>query len=334
MRVVENLNQALHRLLSTDPDAFLIGEDISDPYGGAFKVTRGLSTQFPDRVLATPLSEGAIVGVASGLALAGNTAIVEIMFGDFIALAFDQIVNFASKSVSMYGRRVPLRMVVRCPVGGGRGYGPTHSQSLQKHFVGVPNLALYELSPFHDNADVLDRMLNRGEPCIFFEDKVLYTRQYFADGHAAEVFQYDFVGGDAPVARVFTQSPDEFDCVIITPGGMAHRALSAMRSAFIEDELDCLLFVPVQLYPFDLEPLLPALTRARQIVVMEESVAGGTWASEVAQAIYPRLWEHLRNPVRLVHSADSVIPTATHLEREVLVQDTTIRAMLREVSRA
>jgi pyruvate dehydrogenase E1 component beta subunit len=333
MRVVENLNQALHRLLDADPDVFLLGEDISDPYGGAFKVTKGLSTRFPDRVLTTPLSEGGIVGAAGGLALAGSAAIVEIMFGDFIALAFDQIVNFASKSVSMYGRRVPLRMVVRCPVGGNRGYGPTHSQSPQKHFIGVPNLALFEVSPFHDNAGVLDRMLGRGEPCILFEDKVLYTRQCFTGGRAEDLFRYDFAGTDAPVARVFAQAPDAADCVIIAPGGMAHRALSAMRSAFVEDELDCLLFVPTRLYPFDLDPLVPALARARQIVVVEESVAGGTWGSEVAQAIYPRLWGHLRNPVRLVHSADSVIPTAVHLERDVLVQDTTIRATLKEVSR-
>jgi pyruvate dehydrogenase E1 component beta subunit len=330
MRVVENLNQALHGLLSADPDVFVLGEDISDPYGGAFKVTKGLSTRFPDRVLATPLSEGAIVGAAGGLALTGNKAVVEVMFGDFIALAFDQIVNFASKSVSMYGRRVPLRMVVRCPVGGSRGYGPTHSQSPQKHFVGVPNLALYELSPFHDNAGVLDHMLNRGEPCILFEDKVLYTQRCFTEGHATDLFRYDFVGGAAPVARVFSQTPDEFDCVIIAPGGVAHRALGAMHSALVEDELDCLLFVPTQLYPFDLDPLLPALARARQIVVVEESVAGGTWGSEVAQAIYPRLWGQLRNPVRLVHSADSVIPTAAHLERRVLIQDTTIRAALKE----
>ncbi|MFC7644147.1 hypothetical protein ACFQX6_28000 [Streptosporangium lutulentum] len=147
MRVAENLNAALHGLLDDDPTAYLLGEDILDPYGGAFKVTKGLSTRFPGRVIGTPISEGALTGVAAYLALTGNTAVAEIMFGDFVALAFDQLCNFASKSVSMYGRRLPLRMVVRCPTGGGRGYGPTHSQSLQKHFVGMPGLSLYEMSP-------------------------------------------------------------------------------------------------------------------------------------------------------------------------------------------
>ncbi len=334
MRVAENLNQALHRLFEAARDVILLGEDIRDPYGGAFKVTKGLSTRFPDRVLATPLSEGGIVGVAGGLALAGDKAIVEIMFGDFLALGFDQIVNFASKSTSMYGRDIPLRLIVRCPVGGGRGYGPTHSQSLQKHFLGVPNLSLFELSPFHDNTALLDRMLATGEPGILFEDKVLYTQQMYEDGRVDDVFSYDFVGAEDPVARVYMDAPDEFDDVIIAPGGVAHRALAAMRTAFLEDEATPLLLVPSRLYPFGTEPLLPMLSRARQIVVVEESTAGGTWGADFAQSVHTRLWGELRNPVRLVHSADSIIPTAPHLEREVLVQAGTIRAALREACRA
>jgi pyruvate/2-oxoglutarate/acetoin dehydrogenase E1 component len=329
VRVIENLNQALHDLFERDENAVLLGEDVRDPYGGAFKVTKGLSTRFGDRVLSTPLSEGAIVGAAAGLALAGDTAIVEIMFGDFIALGFDQIVNFASKSVSMYGRPVPLRFVVRCPVGGGRGYGPTHSQSPQKHFVGVPNLGLYELSPFHDSRDVLGRILARETPAILFEDKVLYTQQMFENGRVDDLFEYDFVGD---VARVYIERPDVYDQVVIAPGGVAHRTLAAMRKAFLEDETATLLLVPSRLYPFDTELLLPILARAGQIVIVEEGVAGGTWGSEVAQGLYPKLWGSLHRPIRLVHSADSIIPTAVHLERTVLVQDDTIREALAEAA--
>ena len=90
--------------------------------------------------------------------------------------------------------------------------------------------------------------------------------------------------------------------------------------------------MPSRLYPFDLGPLLPILSRAKRIVIAEEGVAGGTWGSGLAQALYPELWGRLREPVRLVHSADSIIPTAGHLERRVLVQDSTIRAALREDS--
>ena len=139
-KVVDNLNRALHALFAEDPKVCLIGEDLLDPYGGAFKVAKGLSTAYPDRVHTTPLSENGFTGFAAGMALAGEKPIVEIMFGDFIAIAVDPIVNFAAKSVTMYGRRIDLTMLVRCPVGGQRAYGPTHSQAMQKYFVGTPNL--------------------------------------------------------------------------------------------------------------------------------------------------------------------------------------------------
>ncbi|MEZ0072286.1 alpha-ketoacid dehydrogenase subunit beta [Planotetraspora sp. GP83] len=329
MRVAENLNAALHGLLEADPSAYVIGEDILDPYGGAFKITKGLSSRFPDRVLGTPISESGITGLAAGLALCGDAAVVEIMFGDFVALAFDQIVNFAAKSVSMYGSHVPMRMVVRCPTGGGRGYGPTHSQSMQKHFIGVPGLSVYEMSPLHDNQAVLAAMLASGGPSVFFEDKVLYTRRMHDVG---DLFRHDFVP-ETDVARVFLDEPSAADCVIIAPGGMVDRAVRAMRTLLLEQEVTCCLLVPSRLYPFDAEPLLPALRGARAVLVAEEGTAGGTWGSEVAQRIHRLMWKDLRRPVTLVHSADSVIPTAAHLERRVLVQESTIHDAVLEALR-
>ena len=104
----------------------LLGEDISDPYGGGFKVTKGLSTLFPNRVLNTPISEPSIVGVATGIALRGLHPILEIMFGDFLTLCADQIINHASKFEWMYNKNVKVPLVIRVPMGGYRGYGPTH----------------------------------------------------------------------------------------------------------------------------------------------------------------------------------------------------------------
>ncbi|MFE9692978.1 alpha-ketoacid dehydrogenase subunit beta [Micromonospora sp. NPDC005806] len=330
-RVVENLNQALHALLADDPGLYLLGEDLVDPHGGAFKVTRGLSTRWPDRVLSTPLSEGGIVGVAGGLALAGQRAIVEIMFSDFVALAFDQILNFASKSTAMYGRAVPMRLVVRCPTGGNRGYGPTHSQSLQKHFVGIPGLTLREVSPFHDNRAVLAGMLDSGRPGLLFEDKVLYTGRMYADGVVDELFRYDFLGAEADVARVWVDDPEQCDCILVVPGGLAVRAVVVARELLLRDDIVCQVLVPSRLWPLDIAALLPAVSRAGRVVVAEESTAGGTWGAELAQAVHSRLWGTLRAPVRLVHSADSVIPTAAHLERTVLVQNADIHRAVKEV---
>jgi len=324
MRVAENLNRSLHTLFEDNPDLHLLGEDVVDPYGGAFKITRGLSTRFPDRVLATPLSEGGFVGVAAGLALAGVPAIAEIMFADFVTLAFDQIVNFASKSVSMYGRALPLPLLVRCPTGAGRGYGPTHSQSLQKHFIGVPGLSLYEISPFHDNLALLSGILAQAEPAVLFEDKILYTQPMFAGGRADELFSYDLPYPDPGTARVFLDDPDGADCVLIAPGGLAYRALRAMRALLLDDEISCLLLVPTRLHPFDLEPLMGQLKHARAIFVAEDSTAGGTWGAEIAHQVHQRMWGDLERPVTLIHSADSVIPAAAHLEQQVLVRDTTI----------
>jgi pyruvate dehydrogenase E1 component beta subunit len=331
MRVAESLNLALHEVLAGDTSVRVLGEDVLDPYGGAFKITKGLSSRFPGQVLATPISENGIVGVAGGLALAGGKAIVEIMFSDFVTLAFDQIVNFASKSVSMYGRPLRLPLIVRCPSGGGRGYGPTHSQSLQKHFIGVPGLAVYEVSPFDDHRDLFTEMLARGEPCLLFEDKILYTRQVFGSGVAEDLFRYDVLPGAGQVTRVYLDDPERADCVIIAPGGLAHRALAAMRTLLLEREITCLLLVPRRLYPFDVAPLAPLLERSGAVVVAEESTAGGTWGAEVAQQVHSRLWGRLRRPVSLVHSAAGVIPAAVHLERDVLVQDTAIVRAVQEL---
>lgn len=326
-RVAENLNAGLHQVFASDPDVYLLGEDVLDPYGGAFKVTRGLSSRYPDRIITTPISESGIVGVANGLALCGDKVVVEVMFGDFIALAFDQILNFAAKSVSMYGRHIPMHLLIRCTVGGRRGYGPTHSQSPQKHFIGIPHVPLFELSPFHDNRELVARLLALGEPAILFEDKLLYTRRMYTDGVIDDLFGYDRLGAGHVRVRLADgiARPDRADCVIICAGGMADRAIEAARTLFLERELSCQVIVSSRLFPYDVAPLLDVLGRAELICVAEEGVAGGTWGECLAQDIYQGLWGRLRRPVELVSSRPAIIPAAPHLEALVLVQSQTIQ---------
>lgn len=327
-RVGENLNRALHTLFAATDRLFLLGEDVADPYGGAFRITRGLSTAYPDRVLSTPLSENGVVGVAGGLALCGDTVLVEIMFGDFVGLAFDQILNFATKSVTMYGVRTPMRLVVRCPVGGGRGYGATHSQSVQKHFIGVPNLALYELSPFHDAAEVLGAAIALEQPCLLFEDKVLYTRRMFRDGEVDDRFRFELFGADRNWARAYAPDATGPPTLLIAPGGVAHRALDAARSLLAEGR-NVEVLVPARLYPVGVADLVGRLDGADGVWVAEESTAGGTWGAEVAARLHETAWDLLRGPVGLINSADSVIPAAPHLERAMLVGAETIRDRIR-----
>jgi pyruvate/2-oxoglutarate/acetoin dehydrogenase E1 component len=332
-RIVENLNAALHKLFAEHRDSYLVGEALNDPYGGAFRVSKGLSTKYPDRVLTTPLSENGFLGVAGGLALCGNKVVVEMMFGDFAFLAFDQLCNFAAKSVSMYGTRQPMQLIVRCPVGGRRGYGPTHSQSIQKHLVGVPNLALYELTPFHDSAEVFLEMFGRGEPCVYFEDKTLYGTRRWVDG-TDDIFEFAFAGERDEYGTAVPRGAEAgVDCVMIATGGTSPLALAAARRLLLELEIVCHVLAPSRLYPIDLDPIESRLTSATQIVVVEEGVAGGTWGAEVAHEIYRRFWSRLRNRVQLVHSRPSIIPTATHLERQVLVQTETIYEAVRTLSK-
>lgn len=329
-RVSENLNAALHAAFAAHDDVYLVGEDVLDPYGGAFKITRGLSARYPERVITTPISEAGLVGVANGLALCGDKVIAEIMFGDFIGLAFDQIVNFAAKTVTMYGRNVPFGLVIRCPVGGRRGYGPTHSQNLQKHFIGVPQLTLYEMSPFHDNVPLLDMLLSRGEPSILFEDKLLYTQRMYADGSVDDLLRFDYLDSGRNYARVYPPGPAAADCVLICPGGLADRAIAAARSLFLEFEIGCQVIIPSRLHPFDPLPLAGVVREARQVCVAEEGTAGGTWGESVAQCLSAAFWGSLGGPVRLVHSRPSIIPAAVHLESQVIVQEETIRQAVLE----
>jgi pyruvate dehydrogenase E1 component beta subunit len=318
-RVLDNLNSALHKLFADDPGLYLLGEDIADPYGGAFKVTAGLSTDYPDRVLSTPISENGIVGVANGLALCGNRAIVEIMFGDFAALCFDQILNVSAKSVSMYGQRKAMGVVVRCPVGGNRGYGPTHSQSLHKHFIGIPDLVLCELSALHDNLEVLPRMLADGRPALFFENKTVYSEPFLRPGPVDDVFQAELIDEGRLWARLASEGSSG-QCLFIASGGTLARAREAARLLLLEDEIDVTIVTPSQLYPFPAAPIGPDVARAEHVFVIEESAPGGTWGDEVARCLYQRYWGQVRRPVETIACRDGVIPAARHLERQVVLQ--------------
>jgi pyruvate dehydrogenase E1 component beta subunit len=170
----------------------------------------------------------------------------------------------------------------------------------------------------------------RGEPAMFFEDKSLYSRRMFTGGRVDKLFSYDLtIPG---VARVFAEQADAADCVLIAPGGVAQKAMKAARSLLFEEEISCVMIVPSRLYPFQIEPLLPTLRGAELICIAEEGTIGGTWGSQVAQQIHENLWDDLRRPVALVSSA-GVIPASEHLEKQVLIQDTTIREAIVEALR-
>ncbi len=315
--VVGALNAALLAALDQDPTVVLMGEDILDPYGGAFKVTRGLSSRHPQRVLTTPVSEAGIVGMAGGMALRGLKPVVELMFGDFLTLAADQLINYVTKYRWMYNDRVQVPLVVRTPVGGYRGYGPTHSQSLEKHFLGVPGLRVVAPTTLCDPGQLLRQaVLDDPGPVLFIEHKLLYAAevQNAVDGRIGD-FWVTQHGADYPT---LTLSLVGFERADVTIACYAHQAQIAQQvaiRALLEDELSVELVVFTQLAPLGLEPLLDSLARSRRLLTLEEGGLSWGWGAEVTALVAAG-----DRDVRLarVGARDLPIPASTALELEVL----------------
>ena len=318
-RCVQVLNGALHDVFERRDDVYLLGEDLLDPYGGAFKVSAGLSTRWPDRVLTTPISEAGMFGIAAGFALRGYRPIVEIMFGDFIALGFDQIVNGISKFREMFDEQATVPLVVRTPMGGRRGYGPTHSQSLEKLLMGVPGIVVVTPSECHDIAGMLAAAVDDDRPVFFIENKLMYGRPHRppVDGHVGD---FAVRTGDGPWPAL-TFSGNRFsggDATIVTYGGMLPIALDAATRLILEEEIFTEVVALGRLLPLDLEPVLESVGRTGALVTAEEGTLTAGVGAEIAARVQEAAWDELRGPVRRVAARDGIIPSAPTLEDEAL----------------
>jgi pyruvate/2-oxoglutarate/acetoin dehydrogenase E1 component len=318
-RCAQALNEALHDLFAARDDVFLLGEDVLDPYGGAFKVTQGLSDRFPDRVLTTPISEGGLFGVAAGMSLRGFRPILEIMFGDFIALGFDQIVNGISKFREMYDNQVTVPLVVRTPMGGRRGYGPTHSQSLEKLLLGVPNICVVAASECHDLGSLLVNAVEDDRPVFFIENKLMYGRpnRRPEDGHVGELAVRE-TGTHYPALSFSGNGFSEAGATIVTYGGMVPIVLDAATELILEHEIFCEIVALSQLLPMELEPVLESVARTGVLATVEEGTLTGGFGAEIAARVQEMVWSDLRRPVLRVAARDGIIPAARSLEDAML----------------
>jgi pyruvate/2-oxoglutarate/acetoin dehydrogenase E1 component len=325
------LGDTLRHALESDPRVVLLGEDILDPYGGAFKVTRGLSTDFPARVRATPISEAAIAGVSAGAALAGLRPIAEIMFGDFLALCFDQIANHISKYKAMYGGAATCPVVIRTPSGGGRGYGPTHSQSLEKHFLGVPHLRVVAASLWHEPVALFDDFLTSEEPVLHIEHKLLYPLHVATNGGAGlAVITRDGSPGVPPTVSIRLVPREDCALTVVAYGYQAELARRVLERLAIEEELFAELLVPAQLSPVDWAPLERSVAITGGLLTAEESTGGWSWGTEIAAELGSRLFGRLRRAPSVLASARDVIPGAPAREAEMLVGERQIEEAVRE----
>lgn len=315
-----------------DSNAVLLGEDILDPYGGAFKVTKGLSTKFPQRVFTTPISEASIAGLAVGMALRGMRPIAEFMFGDFITLAADQIVNHAAKYVGMYSDQIKLSMVLRTPVGGGRGYGPTHSQSLEKMFLGLPMFHILAPSHFVHPGEILIQALSGGYPTLYLENKLLYPELLKLEPQIGSIKRtVHFDEHHYPVV-VLSNFPDErkADIGIVAYGGIS-RLLGPVLNQLADEEVWVTVCLPVSLSPLPINLIQDMTEGINRILVIEESSPLFGWSSEVTAALYDAHAGKLDGPILRIGAENSVIPASKPLEEKVLVSEEKILSAVFEV---
>jgi pyruvate/2-oxoglutarate/acetoin dehydrogenase E1 component len=318
-RCVQALNGALHEAFERRDDVYLLGEDLLDPYGGAFKVSQGLSTRWPERVITTPISEASLFGVTAGMALRGLRPVLEIMFGDFIALGFDQIVNGISKFREMYDDQVSLPLVVRTPMGGRRGYGPTHSQSLEKFLIGVPNITMVATSEYHDLRALLNAAIDDDEPVFLIENKLMYGRpNRRPEGGWIEQMRCRETDGSYPALTLSGNDFDEASATIVTYGGMLPIAVEAATDLILEHEIFCEIVVLGRLLPLHLDPILDSVARTGALITAEEGPLTGGVGSEIAARVTAEAWGDLRRPVQRVAAPDGIIPAAPSLEQAML----------------
>lgn len=328
-RAVSLIREALQRNMTRDSRILLLGEDIESPYGGAFKVTQGLSDDFPGRVRNTPISEAAIVGIANGLALGGLLPVCEIMFGDFLALAADQIINHAAKFRFMYNEQVRVPLVIRTPMGGRRGYGPTHSQSIEKHFLGLPDTLVLALHERFDPGKVYDRLFASIDgPTIVVENKLLYATRLGAA--VPEGFVLENTDERYPTTRM--RPCYKPDVTVVCYGGMLPYVEEAMIAAFEEEEILAEMVCPLQLYPLNAWPVLESLQQTNKLLVVEEGHSFAAFGAELVAQIQERRPGLLARCKRL-GSPEHPIPSCGPLELSLLPGPESIKKAIKDLVR-
>jgi pyruvate/2-oxoglutarate/acetoin dehydrogenase E1 component len=314
--VLEALNQALARCLSASDKVYFLGEDILEPYGGAFKIARGLSTGFPERVITTPVSEAGIVGMGVGMALRGLRPVIELMFGDFVTLAADQLINHAAKLRWMSADQVSVPLVVRTPMGGRRGYGPTHSQTLEKHFLGTPGLRVVAASALDDPGELLRQaILEDDDPVLFIEHKLLYALPVISLDDQSE-FNIIRQDGRYPSYHMVLAGSPAPVLTMTAYGYMAELARETIRRLAYDHEIFCELVVPTQLSPFELRFLETYVSRTKRLLTLEEGSRTLGWGAEIVAGLHEAAIPGLET--RRLGAKDMPVPAAAPLEEAVL----------------
>jgi acetoin:2,6-dichlorophenolindophenol oxidoreductase subunit beta len=299
---VKAYNEALHQVMREDESVFVVGEDVAG-YGGVFRMYDGLLEEYgARRMIDTPISEMAIVGLGVGAASRGLRPVVDIMFMDFLAVCLDQVVNQAAKMKFMFGGEVRVPMVVTVASGAGLSAGAQHSQSLEAWLAHTPGLKVAMPSSAHDAKGLMVSAVRDDNPVIMMLNKKLLG----AKGEVPEEI-YAVPFGQAATIR------EGSDVTVVALGRMAVEAAAAADQLAAEgisvDVID-----PRTVQPLDTETIVASVRRTNRVVVVHEAVTFGGLGAEIAAQIQDVAFDHLDAPVMRVGAPFSPVPFSPALE--------------------
>jgi acetoin:2,6-dichlorophenolindophenol oxidoreductase subunit beta len=298
---VKAINAGLFEAMRADPRVIVIGEDVAE--GGPYTATAGLAEEFgAERVLNTPISEGAVCGVAVGAAQSGLRPVVEIMFIDFITLALDQLVNQAAKAHFMSGGQLQVPLVLRTQGGAGQRGAAQHSQSLESWLTHIPGLKVVMPSSAADARGLLASAIADPNPVVFIENKALYFRREELPDAVEPV----------PIGRARTLRQGG-DVTIVALSRMAGEALAAAER-LADEGIEAEVIDPRTLVPLDLDAVVGSVRRTNRLVVAHEAVEHGGFGAEIAALVQAAAFDDLDAPIARVGAPFAPIPLSPPLE--------------------
>jgi 2-oxoisovalerate dehydrogenase E1 component beta subunit len=318
---LEAIREALGEEMRRDPRVFVLGEDVG-AYGGAFGVTQGLYDEFGEmRVLDTPISESAIVGISIGAALRGYRPVAEMQFADFISCGFDQIVNQAATLRYRYGGRAAVPIVVRAPSGGNVGGGLYHSQNPEAWFIHRPGLKVVAPSTAYDAKGLLKAAIRDDNPVVYFEHKYLYRR---AKGPVPE-------GDDIVPIGVAATRREGDDATLLTYGAMVGPSLEA-ADRLAKEGVEVEVIDLRTLLPLDKPAIFQSVEKTNRALIVHEDVKTLGIGAELSALLMEERFDHLDAPVMRVTYPDTHAPFSQALEAANLPNAATIADALRRLA--
>ncbi len=315
----EAVCEALSEEMRRDDRVFMMGEDVGSA-GGVFKIFEGLMEEFgPERVRDTPISEAGFTGLGVGAALTGTRPVVDIMFGDFVALAMDQIVNQAAKIRYMSGGQAVVPLTVHITMGAGRSSAAQHSQSLHAWFAHIPGLKVVIPSTPYDAKGLLKTAIRDDSPVMVFEDKMMYR----LEGPVPEE-GYTIPFGQAEIKR------EGEDVTFVATSSMVHVALNAAEQ-LAQEGISAEVVDPRTLVPLDRETLIASASKTGRVVIVDEGYQSYGITAELAAVISEGAFDYLDAPIVRLGATDVPVPFSPALEFETIPNEEKVTAAVRKI---